>query len=102
MKIKNITNIFKNKKILITGNTGFKGSWLSLWMISIGAKVYGYSKNIPTRPSLYRSLNLEKHIILKATHPSPLGANKGGFFGCKHFSKVNEILKEKKLSEINW
>lgn len=63
MKIRNITNIFKNKKIFITGNTGFKGSWLSLWMISIGAKVYGYSKNIPTNPSLYRSLNLEKHII---------------------------------------
>ena len=35
--------IFKNKKILITGHTGFKGSWLSLWLSSIGAKVYGIS-----------------------------------------------------------
>ena len=43
MKIKQLSLIFKNKKVLITGNTGFKGSWLSLWMIKFGAKVYGYS-----------------------------------------------------------
>ena len=33
----------------------------------------------------------KKHIILKATHPSPLGANKGGWFGCGHFKKVDTI-----------
>tara|TARA_Y100000741_G_scaffold334841_1_gene292327 strand:+ start:1052 stop:1726 length:675 start_codon:yes stop_codon:yes gene_type:complete len=49
-----------------------------------------------------KGLNLDKHVVLKATHPSPLGANKGGFFGCKHFSKVNEILKEKDIKSINW
>ena len=37
-------NYFKNKKVLITGNTGFKGSWLSLWMYYYGAKVLGISK----------------------------------------------------------
>tara|TARA_B100001175_G_C19461608_1_gene616836 strand:- start:779 stop:1477 length:699 start_codon:yes stop_codon:yes gene_type:complete len=49
-----------------------------------------------------KGLNLEKHIVLKATHPSPLGANKGGFFGCKHFSKVNEILRDKEITSIDW
>lgn len=42
-----------------------------------------------------------RHSILKAPHPSPLSAHRG-FFGCKHFSKVNELLKSKNLSEINW
>lgn len=41
------------------------------------------------------------HIVLKAPHPSPLSAYHG-FFGCKHFSKINDILKEKGLEEINW
>ena len=35
--------IYKNKKVLITGHTGFKGSWLSIWLNIIGAEVYGYS-----------------------------------------------------------
>jgi uracil-DNA glycosylase len=45
---------------------------------------------------------MTNHIILEAKHPSPLSANKGGFFGCKHFSKVNEILKKKGYNEIDW
>ena len=39
-------------------------------------------------------INCEKHLVLEATHPSPLGANKGGFFGCKHFSKCNKYLRK--------
>ena len=46
-------SIYKNKTVLITGHTGFKGSWLILWLLSMGAKVIGYSKNIPTKPSHY-------------------------------------------------
>ena len=42
-----------------------------------------------------------RHSILKAPHPSPLSAHRG-FFGCKHFSQVNELLKSKNVSEINW
>ena len=38
-------NIFKNKKIIVTGHTGFKGSWLTLWLVKLGAKVIGISKN---------------------------------------------------------
>ena len=51
-------NIYKNKKVLITGNTGFKGSWLSLWLLKLGAKVIGISKDIPTKPSMFEELNL--------------------------------------------
>ena len=42
-----------------------------------------------------------KHTILKAAHPSPFSAY-NGFFGCKHFSKTNEILKAKGEEEIDW
>ena len=45
---------------------------------------------------------LEKHHILKANHPSPLSANRGGWFNCKHFSKSNKILNEMGKTEINW
>ncbi|KAJ1339021.1 uracil-DNA glycosylase [Batrachochytrium salamandrivorans] len=44
----------------------------------------------------------KKHLVLKATHPSPLGANKGGWFGSKHFSKANAYLEANGRSTINW
>lgn len=43
----------------------------------------------------------EKHLVLEAAHPSPLSAY-NGFFGCKHFSKTNEFLKNNGRGEINW
>jgi len=55
-------NIYKDKKVLITGNTGFKGSWLSTWLCTLGAEVYGYSLNVPTHPSMFETLELEKRI----------------------------------------
>jgi len=45
-------------------------------------------------------IDASKHHILKAAHPSPLA--RGAFFGCKHFSKTNAILRKEGLSEINW
>jgi CDP-glucose 4,6-dehydratase len=67
MSNKNLFEIFSGKKILITGHTGFKGSWLSLWLVQKGAKLYGISKDIPTEPSLFETLGLEKemeHILI--------------------------------------
>jgi len=55
--------IYKGKKVLVTGNTGFKGSWLTIWLLKLGAKVYGLSKDIPTKPSMFEELNLNKRII---------------------------------------
>ncbi len=59
----NLENKFKNKKIIVTGHTGFKGSWLTYWLLSFGAKVIGISKDIPTKPSNYEALNLKKKCI---------------------------------------
>ncbi len=56
-------NIFKNKKILITGHTGFKGSWLALWLNYLGAEVVGVSNKIPTTPAHFDSSNLSDKII---------------------------------------
>lgn len=47
-------------------------------------------------------IDASKHCILTATHPSPLSANRGGFFGCKHFSKTNEYLQQHGIQPINW
>lgn len=53
---------WKNKKVLITGHTGFKGSWLTLWLNKLGANITGFSKSIPTNPSLFEILHIEKEI----------------------------------------
>ena len=53
---------FSGKKVIITGNTGFKGSWLTMWLQKLGAAVTGISVDIPTEPSLFRELNLEQKI----------------------------------------
>lgn len=55
--------IFENKKVIITGHTGFKGTWLTIWLIKLGAKVIGISKDIPTNPSMYVELEIENKII---------------------------------------
>ena len=49
-------NFYKNKKILITGHTGFKGSWLSFILNKLGAKVYGYSNKLDTSHINYKNL----------------------------------------------
>ena len=54
--------IFKNKTVFVTGHTGFIGSWLVLWLQSLGAKVIGYSLEPPTKPSLFETLSLENEI----------------------------------------
>jgi len=55
-------SVFKNKKVFITGHTGFKGGWLALWLSHLGATVYGYSLSSPFSPSLYETLELENII----------------------------------------
>ena len=54
--------IYKDKKVLITGHTGFKGSWLTAWLLELGAEVCGYSKDIPTDPSHFNELGIETKI----------------------------------------
>ena len=53
-------DFWKQKKVLITGHTGFKGSWMSIWLQELGATVTGYSNSIPTEPSLFKIANVEE------------------------------------------
>ena len=55
-------DVYKNKKVLVTGHTGFKGSWLTVWLLKLGAKVIGISKDIPTTPSMFEELKLEEKV----------------------------------------
>ncbi len=55
-------NTFNNKTVLITGHTGFKGSWLALWLHNLGAKVIGLSDAVPSNPSNFEASNLIKII----------------------------------------
>lgn len=54
--------IFEGKKVLVTGHTGFKGSWLSLWLNSLGASVIGLSNGVPSTPSNFQVCNLNDYI----------------------------------------
>lgn len=53
---------FRKKKVLITGHTGFKGSWLTVWLAKLGANIVGYSNEVPTKPSLFETANLASRI----------------------------------------
>jgi len=55
--------VFKNKRVFITGHTGFKGSWLSVWLNKLGAEVAGFSLIPPYSPNLYNLLG-DKHLAL--------------------------------------
>ncbi|MDR3654045.1 MAG: CDP-glucose 4,6-dehydratase [Paludibacter sp.] len=53
---------YKNRKVLITGHTGFKGSWLCLLLNQLGADIYGYALNPPTKPSLYNEAKIDEFV----------------------------------------
>jgi CDP-glucose 4,6-dehydratase len=55
-------NIYRDKKVLVTGHTGFKGTWLTTWLLKLGAQVVGISIEIPTNPSMFEELKLEDKI----------------------------------------
>ncbi|MGI0056562.1 MAG: GDP-mannose 4,6-dehydratase, partial [Nitrosarchaeum sp.] len=77
------SEFWKNKKVLLTGHTGFKGSWLSLCLQKLGADVVGFSKSIPTKPSLYELSHVEDDMI------SIIG-------NVKDLNKLSEVIKEHK------
>lgn len=53
---------YRNKKVLVTGHTGFKGAWLCKLLENYGAEVIGYSLNPPTEPSLFKIANIESDV----------------------------------------
>ena len=60
-----IKKFYKNKKILVTGATGFKGSWLCSWLLELGAKVYGTGFTPNQNKNLFYDLRLNKRIKFK-------------------------------------
>lgn len=80
-------NIFKNKKVLITGHTGFKGSWLTLWLLKKKAKIIGVSKEIVTKPSHFQLLKLKKKI-------------KNYFFDLNNLYKIDKVINNHKPDYI--
>ena len=60
--MKLFNEVYKGRKVLVTGHTGFKGSWLTLWLLQLGAKVIGFSNLEKTKPSLFNILKLRTKI----------------------------------------
>ena len=56
-------NFWKNKKVLLTGHTGFKGSWLTLVLANLGAKVIGYALNPISKPNFFDNCRLSKFLV---------------------------------------
>ena len=54
-------SFYKGKKVLVTGHTGFKGSWLCRLLLKLGAEVTGYALEPPTQPDLFQLLDVESH-----------------------------------------
>ena len=77
------SQFWKGKKVLLTGHTGFKGSWLSSWLKNLDVDLIGFSKSIPTKPSIFESVNVENKMI------SIMG-------DVRDLDKIKEIIKEYK------
>tara|TARA_B100000029_G_scaffold513343_1_gene612646 strand:- start:1169 stop:2245 length:1077 start_codon:yes stop_codon:yes gene_type:complete len=77
----NYLDTFKKKKIIITGHTGFKGSWLTLCLKYLGAEVLGISKDIPTKPSHFTASRVYKGI-------------KSRKFNIKNFKKLKKTISQ--------
>ena len=75
----NFKNTFQDKVVLITGTTGFKGSWLSLWMKELGAKVIGVSNVAQTNPSNFEVCDIEDQITQEYIDITDLKAVKEAF-----------------------
>ena len=76
-------NFWKNKKVLLTGHTGFKGSWLSIWLKKLGVELVGFSKDIPTKPSLFEIAKVSEGM-------TSITGN------IEDFTAIQKVLKENK------
>ena len=77
------SNFWKNKKVLLTGHTGFKGSWLSIWLKKLGVELIGFSKDIPTNPSLFEIARVSEGM-------TSITGN------IEDFTAIQKVLKENK------
>jgi len=75
------SNKYNGKSVLVTGHTGFKGSWLITWLRMLGANVSGFSIGLPSEPCNFQILNLENDI-------------NNYFFDIKNAKDINDVIKE--------
>ena len=71
---------YANKRVLITGHTGFKGAWLSVWLHRLGADICGYSRDVPTQPSLFEAAALQRYV-------------RHEIGDIRHFSRLSETIR---------
>ncbi len=74
---------WKSRKVLVTGHTGFKGSWLSLWLDALGADATGYALDPPTEPNLFNQANVAK--VIRSVHGD-----------VRDFDRLKKVIAEKK------
>lgn len=55
-------DLYRGKRVFVTGHTGFKGAWLCEWLLALGAEVTGYALNAPTEPALFEQLQLARRV----------------------------------------
>ena len=82
-----IKKFYKNKKVLVTGATGFKGAWMCSWLIKLGAKVSGLGYNPNENKNLFYQLNLNKKVKFE-------------IFDIRNFNKLENFIKKIKPSII--
>ena len=85
--MENIKNFYKNKKILVTGATGFKGAWLCSWLLKLKARVYSTGYNPNQNKNLFYKLRLHKKTNLK-------------IFDIRNLGKLDAFIKKIKPSII--
>jgi len=77
------SQFWKGKKVFLTGHTGFKGSWMSIWLQKLGANLIGFSESIPTEPSLFKLTNVQEGML--------------SLFGdIRNYENLEKILQEHK------
>ena len=76
------SHFWKNKKVFVTGHTGFKGSWLCIFLKFLGAKVTGYALKPKTNPSLFKLAKIDK-IIEKSIYAD-----------IRNYKKLNKEIKK--------
>lgn len=81
--MESLENFYKNKRVLITGATGFKGSWLCAWLLNLGSKVYATGYNPNKNNLLFKSLKISNKIKLK-------------LFDIRDINQLNEFIKKTK------
>jgi CDP-glucose 4,6-dehydratase len=72
-----LTETYADRRVFVTGHTGFKGAWLAEWLVTLGAEVTGYALNPPTEPSLFVALDLGarlKHVVADVREGGRLAA----------------------------